>query len=287
MARKNPVPERERDICHRVREVRKLSGLSQTEAALKLGVDRSLLASYEHSRVPIRFQFAYRFCKVFRVSVRWLAEGSGPKHWPLLGFEPSLIEKIPNSKAFTAAYEVVLKPLIKAGEASISSFSGGKLDAAITELYGETFGMPVVGEVTPDQLAAIFAKTLMASAAVIPPHLYQELFRELCRQLREFTASHSNEIKAYDELLFGDSPKEGVDTSSLKSNSSNMKSELERLIARVRSAAAMPGAKKELAHWLQVAPARVSEWLAGKKEPGGNYTLRLLRWVELRERSAK
>jgi transcriptional regulator with XRE-family HTH domain len=47
----------------------------------------------------------------------------------------------------------------------------------------------------------------------------------------------------------------------------------------VNRKASKPGAKAELAKELDVAPARISEWLSGKKEPGGEYTLRLLNWV--------
>ena len=44
--------------------------------------------------------------------------------------------------------------------------------------------------------------------------------------------------------------------------------------------AARPGAKADLARELKVAPARITEWLSGKKEPGGDYALRLQKWVE-------
>ena len=53
---------------------------------------------------------------------------------------------------------------------------------------------------------------------------------------------------------------------------------IERLNALLRSA--FPGAKAELARALKVAPARISEWLSGEKEPGGDYTIKLLNWVE-------
>lgn len=66
---------------------------------------------------------------------------------------------------------------------------------------------------------------------------------------------------------------------SLKSNTMDVKSEIDKLIERVKHKASKPGAKAELARMLDVDPARVSEWLSGKKEPGGEYTLRLLKWV--------
>lgn len=69
---------------------------------------------------------------------------------------------------------------------------------------------------------------------------------------------------------------------SLKGNNAGVKSEkseIEKLIEDVKRKAAKPGAKAELARKLDVAPARISEWLSGKKEPGGDYALRLQKWV--------
>lgn len=76
-------------------------------------------------------------------------------------------------------------------------------------------------------------------------------------------------------------PKKALTPISLKSNvEAGMKSEIQKLIERVNQKASKPGVKAALAKELKVAPARISEWLSGKKEPGGNYALRLLNWVE-------
>lgn len=69
-----------------------------------------------------------------------------------------------------------------------------------------------------------------------------------------------------------------------KSKSATVHSELSRLMGRVRSAASAVGMKSALATYLHVAPARISEWLSGRKEPSGETTLRLLQWVEAQER---
>jgi len=71
---------------------------------------------------------------------------------------------------------------------------------------------------------------------------------------------------------------------SPKSKCKGVKSEIQKLIDRVKRKASKPGAKAELARTLSVAPARITEWLSGKKESGGEYTLRLQKWVEQQER---
>ena len=81
--------------------------------------------------------------------------------------------------------------------------------------------------------------------------------------------------------------KKDLTVGSLKSNSEGVKSEIEKLIELVKGKASKPGAKAELARTLGVAPARISEWLSGEKEPGGEYTLKLLHWVKSPERQIK
>lgn len=70
------------------------------------------------------------------------------------------------------------------------------------------------------------------------------------------------------------------------SNTTSVKSEIEKLAVRLKRATSPPGKKAELARHMKVAPARVSEWLSGQ-EPGGEYALKLLRWVSEQEHKNK
>lgn len=63
-----------------------------------------------------------------------------------------------------------------------------------------------------------------------------------------------------------------------------VKSEMQHLLDKVRKLTEPRGAQSALAEFLQVPTSRVSEWLSGKCEPGGQNTLRLLQWVEQQER---
>ena len=91
-------------------------------------------------------------------------------------------------------------------------------------------------------------------------------------------------LEEYAAGRLGDSGKKDLQDTSLKSNSEGVKSEICKLIEQVKHKASKPGAKSELARTLGVAPARISEWLSGEKEPGGEYTLKLLHWVKQQER---
>jgi len=59
------------------------------------------------------------------------------------------------------------------------------------------------------------------------------------------------------------------------------------LLARLKAATRPLRKKSELATFLGVPQSRVSEWLNGKYEPGGEITLQLLQWVEDEEAKQK
>jgi transcriptional regulator with XRE-family HTH domain len=69
------LSKRESDICTRLREARELVGLSQGDAARKIGISRERLHLYEYKRAPLRFEIALRFCREFIISEEWLATG--------------------------------------------------------------------------------------------------------------------------------------------------------------------------------------------------------------------
>jgi len=64
----------------------------------------------------------------------------------------------------------------------------------------------------------------------------------------------------------------------------DVKSQLPRLLARLKTATKETGKMSALANFLEVPLASVSRWLSGKREPGGEITLKLLQWVEQQER---
>jgi transcriptional regulator with XRE-family HTH domain len=55
--------------------------------------------------------------------------------------------------------------------------------------------------------------------------------------------------------------------------------EIQKLIVAVRERTAARGARSQLARELKVKPARISDWLSGKIEPGGEITLQLQKWL--------
>ena len=66
-------------------------------------------------------------------------------------------------------------------------------------------------------------------------------------------------------------------------NSNNVKTEMQQLLDRLNKATADRGMKVALARFMGVPLPSISFWLSGAKEPGGQTTLKLLKWVEEQE----
>jgi transcriptional regulator with XRE-family HTH domain len=86
--RKEPLPEREAEVCKRVRDFRLALKLSQITFAKELGEDSSALASIEHMRAPLRWPLGERIVRRFLLNPEWLARGEGPLSAPV--FIPKL-----------------------------------------------------------------------------------------------------------------------------------------------------------------------------------------------------
>lgn len=101
-------------------------------------------------------------------------------------------------------------------------------------------------------------------------------FRDIWPPLAWFLSEH-------DEMAPGPTQKP-IDNITNKGNIEGVKERLPELLARLKRATQKRGKKAELARYLGVALPKVSRWLSGKPEPGGETTLRLLSWVEQQER---
>jgi len=103
-----PVKKHDIAVGRRLRSARKSLGLSQGEAARRMGVSRDLLASYEALRAPVRWDFGILFCIEFKVSITWLATGTQdgediPSRLPI-----TYTVDVPGKLSFADAYEKYL-----------------------------------------------------------------------------------------------------------------------------------------------------------------------------------
>lgn len=73
--RKAKLSSRDIGICLNLQKARERLGLTQSEVARQLVLERTTLQNYEYCRTPLRFEIALKFCRQFIVSEEWLATG--------------------------------------------------------------------------------------------------------------------------------------------------------------------------------------------------------------------
>lgn len=84
-----------------------------------------------------------------------------------------------------------------------------------------------------------------------------------------------------------ESPNNNLPDAEIEAMSVSVKARLPNLLERLREATTESGSKSALAEFLGVPLASVSRWLSGEREPGGEYVLQMLQWVEQQERKSK
>jgi transcriptional regulator with XRE-family HTH domain len=74
--RKTSLPEREKQICRRLKELRGRLGFSEEAIANRAGISRNRWHNYEMLRSPLKCDVALRICRQLIVSEEWLATGA-------------------------------------------------------------------------------------------------------------------------------------------------------------------------------------------------------------------
>lgn len=108
------------------------------------------------------------------------------------------------------------------------------------------------------------------------------LFRQFWRMLGWAVMEKDLHAKIFQKMMLTDTETHG--------NLSEVKEQMPNLRRRLNLATKETGKMSALAKFLgrqtnrKIPLASVSRWLSGKREPGGEITLKLLRWVEQQER---
>jgi DNA-binding XRE family transcriptional regulator len=69
------LSKRDAEICARIYKLRECFGVTQTECARQIGIERGTFVNYESGRTPLKFDVALRLCRQFIFSEEWLATG--------------------------------------------------------------------------------------------------------------------------------------------------------------------------------------------------------------------
>jgi len=282
------LPEEEIAIGKRLRAFREDLKIPRTVFALDIGLTSERLASYEAGRARLPWNVFILISKKHRLNPFWLIRAEGGPLFPCECDYSKYVQQAPSRAAFSHVLRDVLEKGFDSGAYQLQeAVSGLHLRLkSLARLLADRKSNPLAAEILGDWPT----QTKLAEIRRNMPLLISELLR----QIVVFSECEFEQAGVAIELFDGvqvpcaaDEKKKLTD-SSLKGILRGVKSPLQVLLARVaRATAAQRGKQAALAAFLKVSPSRVSEWVRGVKEPGGDYALRLLSWVTAEEAQQK
>jgi transcriptional regulator with XRE-family HTH domain len=266
----NP-PERQTQIARRLRAFREHLKISRTAFALAIGIGSGRLAAYEAGRAPLRYEIFSAISKAFFLQPLWLATGE-TSPVGLEAFDDSeFASKINPKDHFIEVYDTVLSTSLQS-----------KAYKANVQLRRDIQKMRDLKDFL-DRLPPELSPKLLAQLEEMQ-HLLDELGDKMHAEKCSREDVSALVDKSADPIAKPPkSEKRMLTKITLKSKCESMKSPMQFLLSRLSQATRQRGKKTALAKLLRVPPPRISEWLRGTKEPGGEITLRLLEWVTAEE----
>lgn len=272
-------------ICARVKQFREAGALSQSLFAEALDISRDKLASIEYGRSPLRFGVGKILCRQFNISQAWLAEGLGNPH-PQIEFAEEVERSIPQKTLFSRAFAEYLLPKL--------SIIQRALIKRPVEGVSIQFLTPA-GLAEDEHLGWILKRELGAITNELPKDLRVPFAKAVVAAVARFGEAHGFGgriysfprlfVQIYGSLPYGENEVLTALDETVKYE--GVKPKLPQLLNRLGKITEQSGKMSELAEFLGAPLESVSRWLSGKREPGGETTLRLLQWVEQEERKQK
>jgi len=259
--------QREREICARFKIVRERMGQSERTLALLLNVTRDKLAGIEYGRTPLQSGVAFALAKYAGCNLNWLAEGTGPMRGPLPS--PDLIAQITPRCLFSVAWKRHLKIALTPG----AKYFGQGWEGIEESL---TIGGASALEYSKEEIEGYFKN--------LPPQLHWKLYSNIAKTCRDFGEMNRKKIIELNHRHGSAQIKDLTHTATHARVIPDVKKQLPLLLERLNQATKETGKMSALADYLKVPLASVSRWLSGKREPGGETTLKMLQWVQEQER---
>jgi hypothetical protein len=273
--RKHPFPEIDRAIARHLAELRSINNSSRTAIAKRASLDPDVIERIELGRMPLRYgeattllpALASPFPIPSAINPLWLAYEIMPPwlHWPFA---------LPHWNAIGIHYNTPFSEFVTNNREVLEALAKDPPDAILPESWlpfcylrwRELLFTAAHVEMGIQKLGRV----LKSSAERLAPQS-EDAARILSKVVR-LEKIYSKKVLTYVTSI---------------GNMWGMKSEIpdmQELVQLLRTATMKRGMKSSLARAMDVDLPRISEWLAGSREPSGETTLRLLQWVELQER---
>jgi DNA-binding XRE family transcriptional regulator len=269
-------------VCHRVSRIRGEAGLSQTTFARRIGVTRDRVASVENKRVSLKWPMGFAICRSFNVSQLWLAKGVEPIHpfFDLHGTQDwnaipdatpfSVVCNGPLSEDLALRHDLLMESAGAISRPGLASAFYAKAQDYLNE------ELALVPEVCRLAFLDGLPAALTRLAAKVEVRSIQDVLQNISKNEEAKPSAAPEACKNKSTSLLTE-PASYAKLVPVKSQLDNLLAGLDRLVKE-------PGSKTALADFLGAPLASVSRWLSGKREPGREITLKMLRWVEQQER---
>jgi transcriptional regulator with XRE-family HTH domain len=276
--RTKPIPKKDREIAARLKEFREMWKCSRPQLAAHIGVEPAVIVRIEAGRVPLKYGVARKIFSYLPINPYWAATGKGLcKGYVVLPEEKDL--NLPPNSIFSDVFFSILSPSLQNEnkdfqEDMILRFGRGKMLAALVKKAFRD---------VPDAHAGNLQRGLDNFIADFLKKNPENDSRKLLKR-QAWYVNAEQFFKFPNAELPPPDPNQNLTEAEIVDIHTNVKYELPVLLERAKKVSSASGKKSELAFFLRVPLASVSRWLSGEREPGGEITLRLLKWVEQQER---
>jgi transcriptional regulator with XRE-family HTH domain len=273
----NPISKQDREIAARIKEIRQSCKCTRAYLAHLIGVAPAVITRIELGRVPLKYALAHSIFYSLQINPQWAATGKGaPKGYVSLPSAADL--NVSENELFSEVCSTHLSQLFKKTTADSES------EITMRNHRGKNaaFWVEAMFRDIPDGYVAELQKHLEKSAtdyfSKCPKEDPARIFQ---RRLwyKQFSKDYEQRVAREKKSHGNDYLTETATTSSI----SGVKDQWPALKRKLQEATAEPGLKSKLAEFLKVDLTRVSQWLTDAKsarEPGAEYALRMLYWVE-------
>lgn len=284
MPRVYPISKQDHEVADRLKEFRRRCKCTRSYLAEQIGIAPAAITRIELGRVPLKYELARGIFRCLNINPYWAATGKGnPKEYICLPDSTAL--KAPRDAVFSEVFSNHLTQLFERRKADLESEIGlryqrGKLAANRIQTWFRDVPDGLVGEFEKhiDKAAHEF---FLKYPTESPERVLQRKlwYEDFCKQW-ELRISAGTQI---DENSFLTDKASGDKVGSVKG-------EWLKLKKQIQQATSDSGSKSKLAKSVRVDLTQLSKWLTDSdsaREPGAEYTLRMLHWVKQHERKQK
>ena len=284
---KSFLPQREIEICQRVREVRLANRWQQAQFAAELGINRARLASYEYAKAPIRYELGKKLCLRLNISERWLATGRLPKkRFTDFIYAPEASTRL--DPLFSEVFDQHLKEPTKESEVKLIDLIG--IERFIQERFDSS--TPIYGKSGTKDLDKLYLDQISDCVRSLPNHLHEKYWMSLAQAIDDFFERYNDDILQDERLrsgmISGPSKVEAVGISEVLLDKSGTFAQndavkeivsLTDLIAKLKELTNVRGRKSALANHCGISRQAVDQFLKFKAKPSAETTFKMMEWV--------